>query len=66
MIRKGNKHNVWANGNTIAHYCTTLFLFPFLYFLSFPVPGMYGLMDIKTATSSTLFSGDSLHCKTEG
>ena len=39
MIRKGNKHNVWANGNTIAHYCTTLFLFPFLILLLFPVPG---------------------------
>ena len=36
MIRKGNKHNVWGNGNTIAHYCTTLFLsFPY----SFVIPG---------------------------
>ena len=60
MIRKGNKHNVWGHGNTIAHYCTTLFL-SFPYSLSFPVPGMYGLMDIKTTTSSTLFSDDSLH-----
>ena len=36
MIRKGNKHNVWGNGNTIAHYCTTLFLFLFLIRLLFP------------------------------
>ena len=41
MIRKGNKHNVWGNGNTIAHYCTTLFLFPFLIFYSRDV-GNYG------------------------
>ena len=61
MIRKGNKHNVRANGNTIALYCTTLFLFLFLILLLFPVPGMYGLMDTKTAISSTLFSDDSLH-----
>ena len=39
MIRKGNKHNVWANGNTITLYCTTLFPFPFLILLSFLVPG---------------------------
>ena len=43
MIRKGNKHNMWGNGNTIAHYCTTLFLFPFLILLSFLVPGCMDL-----------------------
>ena len=43
MIRKGNKHNVRANGNILVHYCTTLFLFPFLIRLLFPIPACMDL-----------------------
>ena len=43
-----------------------LYFFSLSLFFVIPGPGMYGIMDTKTATSSTLFSDDSLHWKTEG